>query len=225
MRTTPIFWRALLAFVLLSLPGTVQAITVYHMAGTVSVVGSNLGTVVTAGDSFQVDFTYDESIPAWGNFGNQKLYNLQSTELTIHATGGDLTWAFSTPSSDNTSHGFSVENNNSNRDAFILNTPGHLAMTGPSLNGKDVTSTVFTLIDGTQTAFSSTDYPTSLDPSWFTSQLLDLRFTGQVPGQDIINFNVTSMQINPSAVPEPSTYALLFGLGVLGLAVWRRRRV
>ena len=27
-----------------------------------------------------------------------------------------------------------------------------------------------------------------------------------------------------STIPEPSTYALLGGLGVLGLALWRRRR-
>jgi hypothetical protein len=32
------------------------------------------------------------------------------------------------------------------------------------------------------------------------------------------------LSVQASAIPEPSTYALLFGAGVLGLAAWRRRR-
>lgn len=34
-----------------------------------------------------------------------------------------------------------------------------------------------------------------------------------------------SIQASASAIPEPSTYAAMAGLGVLGLAVWRRRGV
>jgi hypothetical protein len=33
------------------------------------------------------------------------------------------------------------------------------------------------------------------------------------------------LSVQATAIPEPSTYALLFGVGVLGLAAWRRRRV
>ncbi|WP_221031902.1 PEP-CTERM sorting domain-containing protein [Actomonas aquatica] len=37
-------------------------------------------------------------------------------------------------------------------------------------------------------------------------------------------FTVNSVRIATSAVPEPGTYALIFGCGVLGWAGWRRRR-
>lgn len=42
---------------------------------------------------------------------------------------------------------------------------------------------------------------------------------------DGATFQVTGVSIsNVSAIPEPSTYAVLLGLGALGLVVWRRQR-
>jgi autotransporter-associated beta strand protein len=52
-------------------------------------------------------------------------------------------------------------------------------------------------------------------------QLTSIRFAdyGNVFGQiDAAGF------ITPSAIPEPSTYAAIFGAAALGFAVWRRRR-
>lgn len=48
-------------------------------------------------------------------------------------------------------------------------------------------------------------------------------------GFDGATFQVTDVSIsngggNTTAIPEPSTYGALFGLGVLGLAAWRRRK-
>lgn len=36
--------------------------------------------------------------------------------------------------------------------------------------------------------------------------------------------DIDNVQINAAQIPEPSTYALLAGIGVLGLVAWRRRK-
>jgi hypothetical protein len=41
---------------------------------------------------------------------------------------------------------------------------------------------------------------------------------------DAISFNISANVLSVSAVPEPSTYAVLAGLGILGFAVYRRRQ-
>lgn len=197
----------------------VVAQTVFRVTGTVSVVGTNLGSTVTVGDAFVMDFTLDETQAPWLTNATQSLYNLQLSSLDITTVGsGVLTWALSTPAGNDFNHGFSVENN-SGRDALILNG----SVTGPSLNGKVVVGYVFSFLDGTQTAFSATMIPTVLDVSWFNSQLLDLRFDGNVPGADIINFNATSLEVNPSSVPEPAAAAAWGAVLVCGWTIWRRR--
>lgn len=56
------------------------------------------------------------------------------------------------------------------------------------------------------------------------------RFTGSLDDIRIFTFATgtftSSMLNNPAfaAIPEPSTYAIIFGAGVLGFAAWRRRR-
>ncbi len=50
-----------------------------------------------------------------------------------------------------------------------------------------------------------------------TTEILGVVLDGNQP-------NVNYSFLNVAAVPEPSTYAVLFGLGALGFAAWRRRR-
>ncbi len=47
---------------------------------------------------------------------------------------------------------------------------------------------------------------------------------GVNPGQILSGGQAYMDNLNVSAVPEPSTYAALAGLGALGLALWRKRR-
>ncbi len=51
---------------------------------------------------------------------------------------------------------------------------------------------------------------------------LDIQGVGFSGGSNTVDGSIDNFSL--TAVPEPSTYALLFGLAVLGLAVYRRRR-
>ncbi|MDF3056138.1 MAG: hypothetical protein K0R17_353 [Rariglobus sp.] len=90
----------------------------------------------------------------------------------------------------------------------VVNSGGSVAFTGSVLSSADasVFGTFTTITDNTPTNVSA----------------LNVGFRLGVTQNDIIrmdNFTLTS-----SAIPEPSTYALLGGAGVLGLAIWNRRR-
>lgn len=217
MRPTLLFLAALAA------AGAATAqVTTYRFSGTVASVGANLGSTVQAGNAYQADFSFDPAVATQFNFGSFALYKSLLSEIRITTAGGTLVWAAADPLSDDINHGFTIDNNNGGRDAITFSTgPGQLL--GPALNGKAVVSHNFTLQDNTQTAFSSANIPASLGPTDFGTKVLRLYFDGNLPA-DTINFNLTSIELNPTAIPEPSTYALLAGSLALGGVCWRRRR-
>jgi PEP-CTERM motif len=97
----------------------------------------------------------------------------------------------------------------------LINLNGNLNFTGPG-------QVTFNFIDGgidegtyTLIAFDGT---TTVDESIFAYGYLPSAFTGEfVVGANSVTFNV-------SAIPEPATYALLLGVGVLGLVSAQRKR-
>ncbi len=55
--------------------------------------------------------------------------------------------------------------------------------------------------------------------------LTDFAFGSTIAGYDFsLEFFGDALQLNASVVPEPSTCAMILGLGALGCAAWRRRR-
>jgi probable HAF family extracellular repeat protein len=57
---------------------------------------------------------------------------------------------------------------------------------------------------------------------WVFSEALGINDAGAIVGHGLIGGQQHAFLLTP--IPEPSTYALIFGAGVLGLAAWRRRR-
>jgi hypothetical protein len=109
----------------------------------------------------------------------------------------------------------------------ILNDPGLFAHFSSG-------NIAFDLYDGSGTAFSSTNLPTSLNPAAFQSKTfqINLQATGfgiLAPPVDrslAISGTIDNLSVQdtkPRAAPEPAS-CLLFGLGLVGTAALTRRR-
>ncbi len=110
-----------------------------------------------------------------------------------------------------------------------VNNPG-LGVGGASL----VASGTLTGAGANSAVFSGSGtytFSTGVTTSDTFRAFVEAAYTGTVSGVDkpIVTGTMTQTVyggggITISAIPEPSTYAAFAGLGVLGLAVWRRRR-
>jgi len=73
--------------------------------------------------------------------------------------------------------------------------------------------------------FSGIDFRTGADGAGTDLETLAILTTGNSTGTAYFdNFAIDTTGANLSVIPEPSTYALLFGTLGLGLAFWRRSR-
>jgi hypothetical protein len=214
--------------VLLSLTWLVATsqVTTYRFTGTVAIVGGDLGSTVQVGNAFQADFVFDEAAAFFNDVGTTTVYKSTLSEISIFTSGsGTLTWSLASPLSDNTSHGFSVTNNGG-FDGISFSTPGGGPdkLTGPLLNSYLVSSLYFNIRDTGSTVFSSEAIPASLSLASFNFRQAYLYFNNQFPGETI-TFTLTNIEKNPSAIPEPSAYAAVFGgLALVGVIVSRRHR-
>ena len=73
----------------------------------------------------------------------------------------------------------------------------------------------------TETTGGSTDFHT-ITETFVAGQEITLAVSGSAASGE--NFSLQAFTITPSAIPEPSTYALIFGGLALGFVIWRRRR-
>lgn len=73
----------------------------------------------------------------------------------------------------------------------------------------------------TETVGGTTEIHT-ITETFVAGQKITLAVSGAAASGE--NFSLESFTVTPSAIPEPSTYALIFGGLALGLVVWKRRR-
>lgn len=101
--------------------------------------------------------------------------------------------------------------------------------TGLQINGVDINSIRAEAV-GISTTFDLSGYASTPTPSDYLSAYAGDYSVSSTGGSTAFNtaqgtfyYTITSMTI--SAVPEPSSYAAMAGLLVLGLVMWRRYRV
>jgi hypothetical protein len=103
-----------------------------------------------------------------------------------------------------------------------LTTPNGTLVTGLSASVSAGNLPTFTFPEAYSEPFSAAGYFAGFAGSYqnFDSSF----FRVHDPLGVEIGFTVTNLTIGASAIPEPSTYAALFGLCALGLVMLRRRR-
>ncbi len=169
--------------------------------------------------SFSGDFTYDTTTPP--EFpGSPNYQAVTDAQLTIF--GATYTWNV---------RSIGITNDFLGQDEMTvaLGRYPDTSLAIPIPGGSDVFNTVrITLTDTTGTMFSDTSLPQDLSFLAHVN-LTTVGFSNDVMGGGIngkaFTDNVTLQARILPAIPEPGTMLLLgSGLGVIGLAAWRRRK-
>ena len=80
----------------------------------------------------------------------------------------------------------------------------------------------FDLFGGSPNESNGTSDIYTISETFASNQLITLTVSGSAPSNT--SFGLDGFTISTSAIPEPSTYALIFGGIALGLVVWKRRK-
>ena len=200
-------------------PGTASLIT-FVAEGTVNSVDPVLaGPFFSVGDAFTVTFTFDSLTPDSNPDPNRGFYGNAITSLLVTVGTYSATASGNNAISVDNDLGFGV----GDQYAIDLTDP----MSGPSVNGWDVSSQTALLLlgDPTATALSSdallTDPPNLADFGGFVAlEFIDPTIPpdpDEIPPLAFVGADLTSF----SLIPEPATLLLL---ALCGLALSRRHR-
>ncbi|MDP0497068.1 MAG: PEP-CTERM sorting domain-containing protein [Verrucomicrobiota bacterium JB024] len=183
------------------------------------------GTVTTnrdfikSGDAVSMTFTYDDS--ATGTItggGTQGSYvgtaqGVYAMDVVINTSEG--LWE-----STATTGNIVVYNpGTTGGDSFQVTSTLPPATWTSTVNGYTPDAFKLELVNETGNTYDSLDLPSSLSMSDFTKLTGTVYFNGG-GFFDSVSFNVTDLQL----VPEPATYAALFGIAALAMGIYVKRR-
>jgi|GEM_PF-904020 len=196
----------------LSVGGTFSSSGTYSGSATLglqtqAVNSSGLGNLAITGQTVNINVTaYDLASPSFtktsgvGSFGGLSLdFGTVSIGTTYTAT-------------------FDLANASGAFRDYLGGTFTYTGAGSISSTAADVTS----LAAGSSTAFTVTFNPTTVGTYTGT-----IRFTGLSKQTDLADVQLAAQNIaiTGTAIPEPSAYAALVGVGVIGAALYRRRRL
>ena len=154
---------------------------------------------------FSVSFSYDTNAPVLNSVPDQAFYSALSFTLTINLIEG--TWT------DTTSGAQIAVFNGQYQDQFQITS--ETDVDAPFYRGSEVWAYKVEL-SGTQSIFSSTALPSTLSlADWAGGKAVVYNPSYAT----LVNSNLSTL----SAIPEPSSMAMLAGAAVLGGVVFRRR--
>ncbi len=200
---------------LLSVPSVNAALLTYNYSGTIISVSDTTniltGSGITSGSStFTGSFTYDSKSPA----------TFMTTDFANYLTG-DLSLKFD----DNINYFGAMAEIQVNNDSFFSDRFSSISQ-APSVfetpAGDRANNFQIELIDNTNSVFSSTALPDSLNLSAFTTARVDVR-SFYLDGTNYLITGSIDTLTEISSVPIPATIGL-FGAGLMGLFGLARRR-
>jgi len=176
-------------------------------------------TLNAVGDSFPINLHLFQS----GNTFNGGLAVWKSnTSDTVAATDRIFEPRLSGSDLNNQNYQFTSEANNP--DGYLITDLPNTNAISPLDATLSITLTDRTATDTTLTAVLSGEDFSTITHS-FTFDFTGPLFVGpSTYGANGVNVSFDNLTYSTSAVPEPSTYAALAGLGMLGFAMLRRRR-
>jgi hypothetical protein len=193
--------------------------------GTFNIVSSSnlLGATVALQDTITGQFFYDTTASTSSAFqmltpasGSNHVYMNSAAGMQFIDVSGGASY-LSNPAGSASLAVWNKDSNVSGADMFAL---GTTAVTGA--NGLK-SGAAIDLVDGSGSAFQSSQVPTQLNSQQFGSGSLSAYWRTGDGQMLIINANLDTMT-PAAAVPEPSSVAMLLaGLGALALVARRRR--
>jgi hypothetical protein len=199
----------------LALAAAAQTVTL-RFSGTANFVGAPLTSSFAFGNPYTFTLSYNPTAVGSYSGDTSRTFQAISASFTVQGTGGSWTSFLTDPR---------IQITDGSYDEISITSWG--TYTNATVGGRTLGSVNFRLYSnapGPLNTFSSLPSDITLG-GWSTAPSSTGFFTYWNPGggSDFMRFSVTSVE-NLSAIPEPSTYALLGGLAALGVVIYRRRK-